>query len=317
MVDLSVIIPVFNESENIATLHREVADMCLKEGLSFEIIVVDDGSTDGTWGVLQKLVPVTLIRFRKNFGQTAAFDAGIKAAKGRLIATMDGDGQNDPADIPAMIRFLEMNEFDMVSGWRKFRKDPFLKRFVSRGANFLRSVIVHDHINDSGCSLKVFRAECFENISLYGEMHRFIPALLSIRGFSVGEVVVNHRPRLAGKTKYSWQRTFKGLIDMVSVWFWTKYAVRPLHLLGGLGLILISFGFCSGFYTLYDYFYLKQSLSDSASPLLTAFLLLSGLQLFISGLLADAILKNYFESTPNKPYYISKIISTTSYEKTI
>ncbi len=200
MVDLSVIIPVFNESENIATLHREVADMCLKEGLSFEIIVVDDGSTDGTWGVLQKLVPVTLIRFRKNFGQTAAFDAGIKAAKGRLIATMDGDGQNDPADIPAMIRFLEMNEFDVVSGWRKLRKDPFLKRFVSRGANFLRSVIVHDHINDSGCSLKVFRAECFENISLYGEMHRFIPALLSIRGFSVGEVVVNHRPRLAGKS---------------------------------------------------------------------------------------------------------------------
>ena len=180
--------------------------------------------------------PLTYIQFRKNYGQTAALDCGFKAASKELIAAMDGDGQNDPADIPMMISYLMENDLDVVSGWRRSRQDTFGKRFVSRGANMLRHLIVHDGINDSGCTLKIYRRECFENLTLYGEQHRFIPALLKIRGFRIGEVEVNHRPRMAGKSKYSFVRVFKGFLDMLSVWFWTKYSSRPLHLLGGMSL---------------------------------------------------------------------------------
>ena len=159
---------------------------------------------------------------RKNFGQTAAMDAGIKAAQYDYIVTMDGDRQNDPADIPKLVKYLEDNNLDIVSGWRKNRKDTVMKKFTSRVANFLRGIIVKDHIHDSGCSLKIYKKECFDHINLYGEMHRFIPALLKIKGFEVGEVVVNHRPRTAGVTKYNWKRTVKGFVDMISLWFWSK-----------------------------------------------------------------------------------------------
>ena len=307
MKALSVVVPVYNEVENIAELHAEIKAVCEREAYTYEIIIVDDGSNDGTAKVVKQLYPVTLVRFRKNFGQTAGFDAGFKQAKYPYVVTMDGDGQNDPADIPALLAHIEAHELDVVSGWRKNRKDSFMKHFVSRGANFLRSVLIRDGINDSGCSLKIYRTEALRDLSLYGEMHRFIPALLKIRGYKIGEIVVNHRARTAGKTKYNWQRTFKGLIDMISVWFWNKFAVRPLHLLGGIGIMLIFMSFLSGMYALYEFIFKQQSMSDSASPMLTSFLFLGGIQLFISGLLADAILKNYFESTQNKPYYIAEI----------
>lgn len=308
MHSVSVIIPVFNEEDNIAVLHQEVKKVCEASNYMYEIIVVDDGSTDKTMAVASRLEPVQVIQFRRNFGQTAAFDAGIKAAQNEFIITMDGDGQNDPNDMPKMLEHLVAEELDVVSGWRKHRKDTFMKRFVSRGANKLRFLLINDGIQDSGCSLKVYRRECFETVSLYGEMHRFIPALLKIRGFSVGEVVVNHRARTAGVTKYNWQRTIKGFVDMISVWFWNKYAVRPLHLLGGMGLLLIGGGVLSSMYTLYEFVVQGQSMSDSASPMLTMFLLLSGIQLFVFGLIADALLKSYFETTKNKSYHIKQTI---------
>ena len=239
---LSIVIPVYNEEENVAQLHQEILSVIRKLNKTFEIIFVNDGSEDKTLEELRGLKPIKIIDFRKNFKQTAALDAGIKEARGNIIITMDGDLQNDPADIPLLL--TKLNEgYDVASGWRWQRKDSFVKKIISRSANLLRRFFINDHINDSGCTLKAYRQECFENFDLYGEMHRFIPALLIWRGFKVVEVKVNHRPRVAGKTKYTLSRIFKGLIDMMAVWFWRKFSTRPLHIFGGAGLIIFTTGF--------------------------------------------------------------------------
>lgn len=304
---ISVVVPVYNEQDNVAPLHEEVVDVCRKNGYQFEIIFVDDGSSDATVREAKKLSPVKIVRLRKNFGQTAAMDAGIKEAKFPLIVTMDGDRQNDPTDIPNLIKHLEEGDYDIVSGWRVNRKDPFMKRFISRGANRLRKYLINDGIHDSGCSLKVYRKECFEHVHLYGEMHRFIPALLKIKGFKVGEIPVNHRPRTAGVTKYNFKRTIKGFIDMLSVWYWQKYAVRPLHLLGSLGILLIGVSFFFGLLTIYDYFR-GQDLSETITPILTLFTFLIGVQVFILGLISDVLVKTYYGQSDETSYNIKKVI---------
>lgn len=305
-ISVSIVVPAYNEAGNLPFLHEEIKEVCHKNDYDYEIIFVDDGSDDDTEAVLSNLSPLTVIRFRKNFGQTAALDAGIKHSTRELIVTMDGDGQNDPADIPLLVRSLHEKRLDVVSGWRKNRKDSLPKRFVSRVANFLRHFFINDNIHDSGCTLKIYRKECFEHLSLYGEMHRFIPALLKIKGFKIGEVVVNHRPRQSGITKYGAARTIKGFIDMISVWFWNKYAVRPLHLLGGMGLLCFFLGFVSSAYTVF-YFISGGDLSNTVWPLLSAFLLFSGVQLFISGLLADMLAKTYYGTTNDNSYSIKDI----------
>jgi len=200
---ISVVVPVYNEEGNVAALHQEIKEVCEREQFDYEIIFIDDGSTDQTREIMKTLKPLKAIYMRRNFGQTAAMDAGIKAAVKDYIVTMDGDRQNDPADIPNMIKYLEENKLDVVSGWRKNRKDKKAKKFTSRGANLLRKIIIKDKIHDSGCSLKIYKRECFQDVNLYGEMHRFIPALLENKGFKVGEIVVNHRERTSGKTKYN------------------------------------------------------------------------------------------------------------------
>ncbi|MCL2223643.1 MAG: glycosyltransferase family 2 protein [Defluviitaleaceae bacterium] len=310
---ISIVVPVYNEVENVHKLHEEINNVCVKEGYVYEIIFVDDGSSDGTFEACKKLTPLKLIRLRRNFGQTAAMDAGIKAAQHTYIVTMDGDGQNDPADIPNMLTHMITNDLDVVSGWRKKRKDTFFKRFASRGANFLRYIIVKDNIHDSGCSLKVYKKECFENINLYGEMHRFIPALLKIKGFTVGEVVVNHRPRTAGKTKYNWRRTVKGFIDMIAVWFWHKYSVRPLHLLGGIGILMLFLAGISGIFTTLSYIR-GQSLTDDFQAFLTLAFIMAGLFLFVCGLLSDVLTKIYYGSTVDSPYSVKDVIDTAANE---
>ncbi|HOF00112.1 MAG TPA: glycosyltransferase family 2 protein [Spirochaetota bacterium] len=307
MPEISIVAPIFNEKDNVAELHREIKETCEANRYTYEIIFVDDGSTDGTYQIAKNLSPIKYIRLRRNFGQTAAMDAGIKEAKYKYIVTIDGDRQNDPNDIPNLIKHLESNDLDVVSGWRRRRKDTIIKKFTSRGANFLRKIIINDGIHDSGCSLKIYKKECFESISLYGEMHRFIPAILEIKGFRVGEIEVNHRPRTAGKTKYNWKRTVKGFIDMISVWFWNKYAVRPLHLLGGIGIFFILLGALSGCATVVQFFQ-GVSMSDSAWPILTAFLGLTGIQLFTSGLIADMMSKSYYETTNDSSYSVKEIV---------
>ena len=305
---LSVIVPVYNEEGAVAGLYQEILDVCQKINKPFEIIFVNDGSSDRTLDVLKSLSPIKIINLRANFGQTAAMDAGIKAASGFYLATLDGDGQNDPAEIPKLIEKLEMDDLDVVSGWRKNRKDTFMKKFSSKCAAFIRKLLINDGIHDSGCSLKVYKSECFKGVTLYGEMHRFIPAILKIKGFKIGEMVVNHRPRTTGKTKYNWKRGIKGILDMFSVWFWKKYANRPLHLFGGLGILLIFISFISGLLAVCKKIFLDQDLSDTALTELSMFGFFTGIMFFIFGLLADILSKNYFAIDNEEAYSIKEVI---------
>ena len=306
-IRVSLVVPMYNEEENAGRLHREIVTALDAYCDEYEIIFVNDGSTDGTDAVCQGLRPLRYICLRRNNGQTAAIDAGIKAARYEYIVTMDGDGQNDPQDIPRLLDYLIENNLDVVSGWRKDRKDPVGKRLVSKGANLLRKVLVHDRIHDSGCTLKAYRRECFENLTLYGEQHRFIPALLKIRGFTVGELKVHHRPRTAGKTKYNWRRIFRGFVDMISVWFWNKYASRPLHVLGILGLFFLFAGFVCGVWTVVLFAIGKNLTGYVVVPLLTIFFIIIGLLMFIFGLMGESLMKIYYESRNDVPYSVKSV----------
>lgn len=315
MQGISVVVPVFNEEGNVRELHKEILEVCKKENYKFEIIFVDDGSKDKTPEICKELKPLKYIRMRKNFGQTAAMDAGIKLAQYDYIVTMDGDRQNDPADIPKLVNYLEENDLDIVSGWRKNRKDTVMKKFTSRVANFLRGIIVKDNIHDSGCSLKIYKKECFDHINLYGEMHRFIPALLRIKGFEVGEVVVNHRPRTAGVTKYNWKRTIKGFADMISLWFWSKYAVRPLHILGAGGMVSIFLGVVCAIWSIVLFALGYKMSNNIMPPLLTVFFIIVGLLMFIFGLMSDMMSKTYYGSGIDKSYSVKETIENKETEE--
>lgn len=303
---LSVVVPLYNEEGNVKELHRRIHEAIVKIGRPAEIIFVDDGSKDNTIEEARQCSPLRLIELRKNFGQTAAFDAGIKAATGEIIITLDGDLQNDPADIPLLLE--KMNEgYDVVSGWRHKRKDSFMKRFFSRGANLLRSILVKDGIHDSGCSLKAYRRECFLDMDLFGEMHRFIPALLALDGFRVTEVKVSHHPRIHGVTKYNWKRAIKGFVDMLFIWFWRKYSHRAIHLFGGTGLLLGLGGSGILIWMFLDKMLYGASLSERIWPLVATLLILVGVQLFIFGILIDVAVKTYYNSRGRMNYSIRTI----------
>ena len=304
---LSVVVPLYNEEGNVRDLHQKIVEALRKIGRPFEVIFVDDGSRDKTLEMCQGLSPLRLVVFRKNFGQTAAFDAGIKAATGEIIITLDGDLQNDPSDIPLLLAKMDEG-YDVVSGWRFKRKDPFMKRFFSRTANLLRGVLVKDGIHDSGCSLKAYKRECFKEIDLFGEMHRFMPALLALDGFRVSEVKVSHHPRIHGVTKYNWKRAVKGFVDMIAIWFWRKYSHRPIHLFGGGGILLSVVGSGILFWMLIEKLVFGASLAERLWPLIGIFFVLIGVQLFIYGLLADIIVRNYYHMRKRMNYAVREII---------
>jgi len=306
-VYLSIVIPVYNEQENIKRLYEQLVKASQQINRPYEIIFIDDGSTDQTIAYLKQLENLTIVCLRKHFGQSAALDAGFKLAQGETIISLDGDLQNDPADIPRLLNKLEQG-WEVVCGWRWPRKDTLTKRFISRGADFLRKILINDKIHDSGCTLRAYKKECLERLDLYGEMHRFIPALLALQGFKVTEIKVNHRPRVYGQTKYNWLRTIKGFVDIINLWFWKKYAHRPLHLFGGGGLLLFILGFVLGIYLLIARAFFDISLQNRIWPLMAVLLILTGIQLFVSGILADILNKNYYLSSKNRPYSIKEII---------
>jgi len=310
MKELSIVIPAYNEGKNVRLLYQKLMDVFSRMETSYEIIYIDDGSTDNTFFELEALYEedknnVKVIKFRKNFGQTAALDAGFKAAKGKVIVSMDADLQNDPADIPKLLAKMKEG-YDVVCGWRKNRKDPLLKHLISRGANFLRSIIINDKIHDSGCTLKAFKRECFTTLDLYGEIHRFIPALLELQGFKITEIVVNHKERIYGSSKYNSRRIMKGFLDILLVKFWMKYITRPMHLFGELGLLMAFSGFIIGSYLsirkLMDYN--NYHLANRPLLLLAIILVIIGINFILSGFLADIIIKTYFSR--RKSYNIEK-----------
>jgi len=305
--DISVVVPMYNEEGNVKKLHSRILEECQKLGKTFEIIFVNDGSDDNTEKNCENLSPLKLINFRKRFKQTAAFDAGFQAAQGKVVITMDGDLQNDPADMKKLLDKMDEG-YDVVSGWRFDRQDPFMKKFFSRGANLLRKVFMQDKIHDSGCSLKAYKRECFDDLELFGEMHRFIPALLEIDGFKVAEVKVSHHPRTSGVTKYNWKRAFKGFVDMVSIWFWRKYANRPLHLFGASGVVLSFLGGVILIWMFIEKVFFGQAIGERIWPMIGVMFVLVGVQLFISGLLADILIKSYFKAKNHRGYNIRNIV---------
>lgn len=303
---ISIVVPLFNEEENVIRLHKKIVSACNKLGKKYEIIFVDDGSSDNTVNEAKKLSPLTLIELRKNFGQTAAFDVGFKASNGKIIITMDGDLQNDPADIPLLLKKIDEG-FDIVSGWRKKRQDSIEKKIFSRGANLLRKILLKDSIHDSGCSLKAIKSEALETVDLFGEMHRFIPATLEFDGWRVGEVEVSHHPRLYGKTKYNWKRGIKGFVDMIFIWFWRSYSSRPIHFFGGTGLFFILIGIIILTWMIIEKFIFEGSISERIWPLMGVFIIILGVQFLIFGLLADIIIKNYYKTQGRMNYSVRKI----------
>ena len=305
---LSVVVPLFNEEGNVGLLHKKIVLACDKLQKPYEILFINDGSKDKTSEEAKRLSPLTLIEFRRNFGQTAAFDAGFKHAKGEVIVTMDGDLQNDTSDIPLLLEQMKKENYDVVSGWRYKRKDSISKKIFSRGANLLRKILLHDEIHDSGCSLKVYKRECFEHLDLYGEMHRFIPALLEIQGFRVGEVKVSHHPRTQGVTKYNWKRGMKGFVDMISIWFWNRYSHRPVHIFGGIGILLMIIGKLLLIWMIIEKLFFDAELSEKIWPLMGIFLIMIGVQFFIFGLLYDIVTKIYYKNHERMNYSIKDII---------
>jgi glycosyltransferase involved in cell wall biosynthesis len=312
MIELSIVIPIKNEAPSLDELYREVTETFEAWGRPYEVLVVDDGSTDDSFERLSRIQASDprwrIIRFRRNFGQTAAFSAGFAHARGRLIATSDGDLQNDPADVPAMVRTLEDQEFDIVCGWRRNRKDAFVSRLLpSMIANRLISWATGVRLHDYGCSLKVFRAEVVKPLKLYGEMHRFIPAIASEQGVRVAEVVVNHRPRRHGWSNYGISRTIRVVLDLLTVKFLLSYSTRPLQIFGLIGLAMGVPGTLILAYLSFVKIVEGEAIANRPLLLLGVLLVFTGVQLLTLGLLAELQSRTYHESQ-NKPTYVIREI---------
>ena len=306
-VDFSIVVPIYNEQDNIDDLYAAITAALDGSEARYEIIMVDDGSNDGSYGALQRIAALDdrlkVIRLRRNFGQTAAMSAGFDAACGSVIIPMDGDLQNDPADIPRLLE--KLNEgYDVVSGWRRERKDTFVTRKIpSRLANALISSMTGVHLHDYGCTLKAYRREVLDAVNLYGEMHRFVPALASQIGARVAELPVNHRPRLRGTSKYGISRTLRVVLDLMTVKFLLSYSTKPIQLFGKWGIYTLLAGVGSGAMTLYMKIFEHHSMNRNPLLILTAFLLFMGVQFIVLGLLGELNARTYFESQ-SKPIYV-------------
>lgn len=305
--DLSVVVPVFNEVENLEPLYRALRTVLDGTGKAWELILVDDGSTDGSGDLACRLSDddsrVSVIRFRRNFGQTAALAAGFAHARGEVIVTLDADLQNDPADIPMLLARLDEG-WDLVNGWRRERQDPYLSRLLpSRLANWLIALITGIPLHDSGCTLKAVRREIAREMRLYGEMHRFIPAIAAQLGARVVEVPVRHQRRAAGQSKYGIGRLFRVILDLITVKFLSEYSTRPGHLFGLLGLVALLLGSSVTGFLVFQRAVFKSPLADRPLLLLSVFLVIIGVQFVTMGLIGEMLSRVYHESQ-HKPIYV-------------
>jgi len=311
-VGLSVVIPVYNEAENLEPLYQELAVQCPKLGRTYEILFIDDGSKDDSFSVLKGIQKrdkrVKVIRFRKNFGQTAAMSAGFDYARGEIIITLDADLQNDPKDFPLLLSKIEEG-YDIVAGWRRRRFDKFLtRRLPSIMANWLISRITGVKLHDYGCTLKAFRYEVVKSIKLYGELHRFIPAIASNIGVSIAEVPVNHRPRIHGKSKYTIFRAVKVVLDIITVKFLLNYSTKPLQIFGLCGLISGGIGGILLLILGYQRLILKVSMANRPLLLLSILLTILGIQFITLGLLAEIMVRAYHEAAGKTTYFVREVL---------
>jgi glycosyltransferase involved in cell wall biosynthesis len=295
--EVTVLVPVLDEAATVEELAVQVAEVLDAAGRSFEIVFIDDGSTDRTSERVRAAHAadrrVKLVRLRRNFGKAAALSAGLDHSHGAVIVTMDGDLQDDPREIPRFLESLETEGLDLVSGWKRLRQDRALKRLSSRLFNWVTRHLARVDLHDFNCGFKAYRREVLEQVAIYGELHRYIPVLASRRGFRVGEIRVHHMPRRQGASKYGWDRYYKGLLDLITVLFLTRYTPRPLHLFGLLGLVLLLAGFAVNLYLAIAWFG-GEALSKRPLLFLGVLLMVMGLQVLTTGLLAEMIAHSGF-----------------------
>ncbi len=311
--EVSVVVPVLNEQDNLSALYEQITET-LTDKYDYEVVFVDDGSSDDSFAVLGRLQEsdpkIRVIRFRRNFGQTAALSAGFTHSRGKIIVAIDADLQNDPADIPEMIAKLDEG-FDVVSGWRKKRHDKAVTRLVpSKIANWLIGRITGVRLHDFGCTLKVYRREVLAETKLYGEMHRFIPALASWSGARIAEMVVNHRPRTAGAPKYGLGRTLKVILDLITVKFLGSFSTKPIYIFGGLGTVSALGAVVCGLIVIYQKLILDHDMTGNPLLILTVLLILATIQLILMGLLAEMLVRTYHESQDRPTYAIKEILQS-------
>jgi glycosyltransferase involved in cell wall biosynthesis len=320
---LSIVIPIYNEAENIKPLYEELKkvleELKDKENYEYEIIFIDDGSTDGSFQILEEIAKedktVKIVKFRRNYGQTAALYAGFHYATGDIIITMDGDLQNDPKDIPRLLEKIKEG-YDIVSGWRKNRKDAFITRILpSKIANWLISKITGVKLHDYGCTLKAYKKEIAKNYRLYGDMHRFLPAVAKSFGVKVAEIVVNHRPRIYGRSKYGIWRTIRVILDILLVKFLNDYMNKPLYVFGSIGLGLSSLGFLILLYLSLEKIIKGVSIGGRPLLILGVLLFLTGIQFISTGILAELIIRTYYESRNDKPFKVEKLVNFENTQK--
>lgn len=312
-MDLSIVIPIKDERDNLEPLHEQLVDVLSSLERSYEIILVDDGSRDGSFEVMRALAKldsqVKVVRLRRNFGQSAALQAGIDFARGRLIVTMDGDLQNDPADIPLLLAKIEEG-YDAVLGRRERRQDKFLvRKFPSLVANWLIRKVTGSTIKDMGCTLRIMRRDLAKSLPLYGDMHRFVPVLAQQHGGRLAQVPVRHHPRIAGKTKYSLTRTFRVLLDLMTLKFMHHYLARPMHVMGLAGLLFMGLGFLSLLATVWMKSHHGTFMTGNPLLLLSALLELMGFQCISLGLIGELVSRTYFESQGKRTYSVRSRIN--------
>ncbi len=305
----SVVVPYYNERGNIAKLDAEIKQAVSTLSGGTQVIYVNDGSTDGSLDELKSLHNVTVINLNRNYGQAVALDAGFRRAEGDFIITLDGDGQNDPADIPLLISKLSEGKLDVVAGWRKDRKDSSGINILTVIGRMLRRLLISDIVHDTGCTLRIYTKDTAQSLDIGGEMHRYILAILKWKGFRIGEVVVSHRPRVHGTSKYGYSKALRGFIDLVGIWFIQKYSQRPLHLFGYLSFVSFLFGVLSGFWTLWGKYSLGLSLNRNGWFFVTAFLFMAGIMFFSFGIIIDLLIRIHLNNSPvEKRYTVREVI---------